>query len=71
MGLLALNRPPVLQSVPTTLLPYLVQIRHEPEFRAWLIRHQATQDPLGDFIQDGTASVKNRQRAWQFREKLR
>ena len=69
--LLALNSPPTLQSVPAALLPYMAQIRHEQEFRTWLIRHQDTQYPLSDFIVDGTQSVKNRQRAWQFRQKIR
>lgn len=69
--LLVLNSPPTLQPVPAALLPYMAQIRHEPEFRAWLIRHQDTTDPLGDFIQDGTQPVRLRQRAWQFRQKIR
>lgn len=69
--LLALNSPPALQAVPAALLPYMSQIRHEPEFRSWLLQHQTTQDPLGDFIQDGTQPVRLRQRAWQFRQKIR
>lgn len=71
LALAAANQPPGLGPVPDALMPYVAVLRHEPEFRGWLLSHRTTQDPLGDFIEDNTQPVRLRQRAWQFRRKIR
>jgi hypothetical protein len=65
------NHPPVVFAAPDALLPYLPAIRREPVFREWLLRHPTTKRPLSDFIEDTNEPMTDRQRAWQFREKIR
>lgn len=68
--ILLLAMPPTIQPVPQAALPYLHFLRHEPVFVAWWTRTQS-QQPLRDFIADATQPARDRQRAWQFRRKIR
>lgn len=68
--LLSLNRAPVLQTIPPSIVPYEHRLRYESDFVFWLWKHQDTRNPLGEFIMDRTQPVKSRQRAWQVRYKL-
>ncbi len=68
---LLLGAGPRLHPVPAELRPYWRRIMAEPVYARWLYEHQDTRRPLGDFIEDNTQPVKDRQRAWQFRRKLK
>lgn len=70
LTILFLALPPGLHPCPPEGVPYLHILRHEPVFVAWWTRTQSLR-PLTDFILDNTQPVKDRQRAWQFRRKLR
>jgi hypothetical protein len=68
---LVLASPPGLHPIPEAARPYVHLLRNEPEFVAWWIEHRDSVQPLTDFIDDPTASRRNRQRAWQARNKWR
>jgi hypothetical protein len=51
-------------------LPYHNLLRHEPRFVKWWQETQSRR-PLSDFIEDASQPTYDRQRAWQFRKKVR
>ncbi|MFA5436033.1 MAG: hypothetical protein WC372_08360 [Candidatus Neomarinimicrobiota bacterium] len=62
---------PRLHPVPAELRPYWRRIMCEPVYARWLYEHQDTRRPLGDFIEDNTQPVKDRQKAFQMLEKVK
>ncbi len=68
--ILLLASPPAIHPAPPELAPYWRWIMAEPVFARWLSAHPNTRRPLGEFIEDRTQPVRDRQRAWQFRRTL-
>ncbi len=61
---------PVLEPVPVEAVQYVDFLRHEPVFVAWWTRTRSRR-PLTEFVEDNTQPKRDRQRAFEFRKKVR